>query len=82
MDAWNQITDRLWLAPDAAGAYVEDVNAKAPDSTFPKARPSASADASRAAEYARLRAMTVEERIKEALSLKHRFQALLPTEHR
>lgn len=45
---------------------------------FPQARRSASAEASRAAEQQRLRGMTVEERIVEALSLEKRFQSLLP----
>lgn len=45
---------------------------------FPKARPSASADASRAAEMARLLSMTVEERIKESLSLADRFREIVP----
>ncbi|MEX2607494.1 MAG: hypothetical protein WD708_09125 [Kiritimatiellia bacterium] len=45
---------------------------------FPKARPSASADQSRAAELARLRAMTVEERMRLALSLHRQFSGLKP----
>lgn len=44
---------------------------------FPKTRPSASADASRAAELARLRSMSVEARIKEALSLADCYRDLL-----
>jgi hypothetical protein len=43
---------------------------------FPAVRPSASADASRAAELARLRAMTVEERVRLALSLHKQFSGL------
>ncbi len=49
-----------------------------PSTNFPKARRSACADASREAERKRLLAMTVEERILEALSLKRRFQDLIP----
>lgn len=45
---------------------------------FPKARASVSADASRAAELARLRAMTVEERMRLALSLHKQFSGLKP----
>jgi hypothetical protein len=45
---------------------------------FPKARASVSADASRAAELARLRAMTVEERMRLALSLYKQFSGLKP----
>jgi len=45
---------------------------------FPKIRPSASADASRAAEIDRLRSMSVEERIKESLSLSRHFRHLIP----
>lgn len=49
-----------------------------PSSTFPKARPSASADASKAAELARLRAMTVEERMRRALHLGKTLAAFKP----
>ena len=54
------------------------MNASNKPSDFPKARPSASADASRAAELVRLRSMSVEARIKEALSLEARFRGILP----
>lgn len=46
---------------------------------FPTARPSASMRASRAAELARLRSMTVEQRIKEALALADRFRGVIPS---
>lgn len=49
-----------------------------PTDVFPKARPSASADASREAELARLRSMTVEERMRLALSLHKQFSGLKP----
>jgi len=51
-------------------------------SSFPKSRPSDSVDASRAAELKRLRAMTVKERILEALSLNDRYADLLRPEKR
>jgi len=50
----------------------------APETSFPKKRRSSSADASRAAEIERLRGMSVEQRIKEALSLSQRFRDFLP----
>jgi len=56
-----------------------EVKAISPE-PFPKARPSASADVSRRAERKRLLAMTVEERIREALALPRRFRDLLPGE--
>lgn len=49
-----------------------------PTSVFPKARPSSSADASREAELARLRAMSVEDRMRLALSLHKQFSGLKP----
>lgn len=48
------------------------------DSSFPRLRPSKSHQASRQAEIARLRRMTVEERVKEALGLASRFAAMRP----
>jgi len=45
---------------------------------FPKARPSASADASREAELERLRSMTVEERMRLALNLHRQFSGQKP----
>jgi hypothetical protein len=45
---------------------------------IPKARPSASADASRAAEQKRIHSLTIEDRIKESLSLGRRFRGLIP----
>ncbi|MGF1678794.1 MAG: hypothetical protein ACFCUX_06330 [Candidatus Methylacidiphilales bacterium] len=47
--------------------------------SFPKKRSSSSAEASRAAEIRRVRGMSVEERIKEALSLSRRFCGLIQT---
>ena len=46
--------------------------------SFPRLRPSVSHQASRQAEIARLRRMTVEERVKEALGLASRFAAMQP----
>jgi hypothetical protein len=46
---------------------------------FPKKRRSSSADASRAAEIKRLQGMSVEQRIKEALSLGRRYRGLIRT---
>lgn len=46
--------------------------------SFPPLRPSSSHRASRLAEIARLRRMTVEERVKEALGLASRFAAMRP----
>ena len=46
--------------------------------SFPRLRPSVSQDASRQAEIARVRRMTVEERVKAALGLGRRFAALKP----
>jgi len=46
--------------------------------SFPRLRPSASQNASRQAEIARVRRMTVEERVKAALGLGRRFAALQP----
>ena len=54
------------------------MNASMPTKDFPRARPSASAHASLTAEMVRLRSMTVEERIKEALSLADRFRGITP----
>lgn len=60
----------------AEGSTVYTVN-RVPPQPFPGPRPSASADASRAAERKRLLAMTVEQRIREALSLHRQFQELI-----
>ena len=46
--------------------------------SFPRLRPSVSQNASRQAEIARVRRMTVEERVKAALGLGRRFAALQP----
>ena len=46
--------------------------------SFPKLRPSASHAASRTAEIARVRRMTVEERVKAALGMATRFAKLRP----
>jgi len=54
-----------------------------PETPFPKKRRSSSAEASRAAEVKRLRGMSVEQRIKEALSLDRRFRGfILPRKDR
>lgn len=45
---------------------------------FPKARPSRSADASLRGELVRLRQLSVEERIREALKLQRQFSELQP----
>jgi hypothetical protein len=47
-------------------------------SSFPRLRPSVSHAASRQAEIARVRRMTVEERVKAALGLATRFAELRP----
>jgi hypothetical protein len=60
-----------------ARAFIPGLVKTIPPGPFPKACPSASADASRAAEKKRLLAMTVEERIREALSLPKRFRQLI-----
>jgi len=49
-----------------------------PNQTFPPRRPSLSADASRAAETERLKAMTVEARMRLALSLHRQLEDLKP----
>ncbi|MCC5842806.1 MAG: hypothetical protein JJU05_01005 [Verrucomicrobia bacterium] len=46
--------------------------------TFPVARPSASAEASRVAEESRIRSMTVAERMRLALSLHRRLRNFNP----
>jgi hypothetical protein len=63
----------------ASPAFVstEDGSMSEPAS-FPRLRPSVSHQASRQAEIARLRRMTVEERVKEALGLASRFAAMQP----
>ena len=48
-------------------------------SSFPRLRPSVSHAASRQAEIARVRRMTVEERVKAALGLATRFAELRPS---
>lgn len=48
------------------------------ETSFPRLRPSVSHAASRQAEIARVRRMTVEERVKAALSLAARFTELRP----
>jgi hypothetical protein len=60
--------------------YLYPMKTESSPTPFPKARPSASADASKAAEVKRLRSMTVEQRVRESLDLKNRFKALLPKE--
>jgi hypothetical protein len=45
---------------------------------FPAARPSSSAEASKAAELARLRSMTVEERMRMALSIHRQLAGFSP----
>jgi hypothetical protein len=47
-------------------------------STFPAARKSGSAGASLVAELTRLRGMSVEERIREALSIQQKLQGFKP----
>lgn len=49
-----------------------------PPPPFPRKRRSVSAEASRAAEIERLRGMSVEQRIQEALSLRRRFRDFIP----
>ena len=46
--------------------------------SFPRLRPSVSHQASRQAEIARVRRMTIEERVKEALGMASRFSAMQP----
>jgi hypothetical protein len=64
------------LQPGKAGRMLCGVKIL-PNQEFPKARPSVSAAASRSAERRRLLTMTVEERIREALSLHLRFRDLI-----
>jgi hypothetical protein len=66
------------LAPGSRTPYSERVTEKTDPSDFPKARPSASADASKAAELERLRAMTVEERMRRALQLGKTLSTIAP----
>jgi len=47
-------------------------------STFPAARKSCSAEASRSAELDRLRRLSVEERIREALSIQQKLHGFKP----
>jgi hypothetical protein len=51
------------------------------DSEIPRRRRSASADAALRAELERIGRMTIEERVKAALSMRDRFAWLVPTTH-
>jgi hypothetical protein len=66
-----------FLPSVSSGLFWSSVSAP-PVKPFPKTRRSSSAAASRTAELERLKGMSVEERIKEALSLNQRFRGLIP----
>jgi hypothetical protein len=51
------------------------------ESEIPRRRRSASADAALRAELERIGRMTIEERVKAALSMRDRFAWLVPTTH-
>jgi hypothetical protein len=70
-----EFTRRVPLEHRAFFSYYEEMSSQ---QAFPPLRPSASHDASRQAEIARVRRMTVEERIKAALGLASRFATLRP----
>ena len=76
----NPVCTNLAFADDAD--YVASMPETGSPSGFPPARPSASADASRAAEMRRVCAMTVEQRIVEALSLHHQLRDFIPPDER
>lgn len=75
----KRILDRTLdaMGPDL---YDENVNKSSSPDPFPPSRRSVSAEASRVAELARLRSMTVEERIRLALSLKQQLTGFKPAQ--
>ncbi|MCC5842642.1 MAG: hypothetical protein JJU05_00175 [Verrucomicrobia bacterium] len=68
----------LILDADIADVYFQFASDLHPADRFPASRPSISAEASRVAELSRIRSMSVEERMRLALSLHQRLRDFKP----